>query len=68
MSKDPPTVEMISDGEDLFVVVNGVRSRSAGALARRKPTHGFRLGRDGPCSIATTPRRSRSCLRACAFH
>ena len=25
MSKDPPTVEMISDGEDIFVVVNSVK-------------------------------------------
>jgi hypothetical protein len=30
MSKDPPTVEMISDGEDLFVVVNGVKVAKRG--------------------------------------
>jgi hypothetical protein len=30
MSKEPPTVEMISDGEDLFVVVNGVKVAKRG--------------------------------------
>ena len=30
MSKDPPTVEMISDGDDLFVVVNGVKVAKRG--------------------------------------
>jgi len=30
MSKDPPTVEMISDGEALFVVVNGVKVAKRG--------------------------------------
>jgi hypothetical protein len=30
MSKDPPTVEMISDGDDLFVAVNGVKVAKRG--------------------------------------
>ena len=30
MSKDPPMVEMISDGEDIFVVVNGVKVAKRG--------------------------------------
>jgi hypothetical protein len=30
MSKNPPTVEMISDGEDIFVVVNGVKVAKRG--------------------------------------
>jgi hypothetical protein len=34
MSKEPQTVEMISDGEDLFVVVNGVK------VEARAPWHG----------------------------